>query len=74
MERLHSLIAPSIARFFKERPHGRFHMTELVARVMAEVPGNVAPDSPSRIMRMMRQDGKINYTLVSRHGSLYEVV
>jgi hypothetical protein len=34
---------------------------------------NVAPDSPSRILRMLRQQGKLDYVVVSRSDSVYEI-
>ena len=35
---------------------------------------NVAPSSPDRVMRDLRQRGKINYELVSRPKSLYRAL
>jgi hypothetical protein len=33
-----------------------------------------APGSPDRILRLMRQEGHLNYRVVSRSGSLYELL
>ena len=51
-----------------------FHMSELNAHIAAGFDGYVAPDSPGRIMRMLKQEGIINYELVSRSQSKYRVV
>lgn len=50
----------------------RFHMDELTRYVRQQVP--TAPDSAGRILRALRQDGVIEYRLVSRHDSEYEIV
>jgi hypothetical protein len=47
-------------------------MDELVAYVKTQVP-ETAPDSSSRIMRDLRQKGKLRYTLVSRRDSRYRI-
>lgn len=49
----------------------RFHMTDLTAYVRRQVP--TAPDSAGRILRALRQDGVIDYRLVSRRDSEYEI-
>lgn len=48
-----------------------FHMEELTSYVRYHVP--TAPDSAGRILRALRQDGVIDYRLVSRHDSEYEI-
>jgi hypothetical protein len=35
---------------------------------------NVAPDSPSRILRELRKQGRVDYIVVNRAASLYRVV
>ena len=49
-----------------------FHMDELTRYVRRQVP--TAPDSAGRILRALRQDGVIDYRLVSRHDSEYEIL
>ena len=51
-----------------------FHMSDLNAYIGANFEGYVAPDSPGRIMRMLKQEGFINYELVSRSQSRYKVI
>ena len=52
-----------------------FYMEELRQFVENRIgEGNhIAPDSPGRILRQLRQQGLLNYALVSRSKSLYEV-
>ena len=47
-----------------------FHAQELRDFVAAKVP--VAPSSPDRIMRDMRQSGQISYVVLNRRESLYQ--
>ena len=50
-----------------------FHLAELDRAVWSRV-GDIAPGSVSRIMRDLRQKGRINYELVSRSKSLYRAL
>ena len=50
-----------------------FHAEELLAAVRA-VLSDVAPDSPSRILRDLRRQGLVNYVLVNRRQSLYRLM
>jgi hypothetical protein len=49
----------------------RFHMNELTDWVSKRT--GVAPDSPGRILRQLRSVGKLNYRVLDRRASLYEV-
>lgn len=49
-----------------------FNMIELTCHVSECTP--IAPDSAGRIMRLLRQKGEINYKVVSRSESKYEVI
>ena len=48
-----------------------FHMTDLNNFIQERIGVYVAPDSPGRIMRSLRQKGEINYVLVDRSKSKY---
>ena len=75
LRRVSDRIAAHVLAFVDARGlGGRFHLTDLVAWVVTEM-GNeaVAPDSPSRILRMLRRRGVLRYKVVSRRESLYEV-
>lgn len=52
---------------------GRFVASTLLTHVRTMI-GNVAPDSPSRILRELRRQGRVDYEVVSRRASLYRVV
>jgi hypothetical protein len=66
-----NLFAP-VVEFCKTRVGASFHMKDLVAFCERHVPGT-APDSPSRILRLLRGEGKLSYTVVNRRRSEYLV-
>jgi len=51
-----------------------FYMEELRGYVEKRVQGTIAPDSPGRILRQLRQQQQLNYKVISRSKSLYRVV
>ena len=55
-----------------ERGQPEFHAEELLAFVGARVLG-LAPDSPSRVLRLLRREGRVGYAVVSRKDSLYRL-
>lgn len=72
LARVKSVIAGLILNFFNARePGDRFHMAELTRFVSAHT--TIAPDSAGRILRDMRQAGQLNYTVVNRRSSLYQI-
>lgn len=64
-------IAASVLSFCNS--HRTFHADELRDVVESEV-GPVAPNSPYRIMYELRRQGKLNYRVLSRTESLYEII
>jgi hypothetical protein len=75
LERVIVSIGPVVLAFCRQilgegRP--QFNMRELTSYVRRCV-GEIAPDSPGRILRELRQKNQLNYKLVSRHASLYLV-
>ena len=52
--------------------HSSFRMKELKAYV--DKHHSSAPASTDRILRTLRQEGRVNYRVLSRSGSLYEVL
>ena len=72
-ERVSAKIGTQIRDFFAANRGHQFNLDVLHDYVVAHVAASVAPGSVSRIMRSLRQRGVINYTLVSRRDSLYEV-
>lgn len=72
LSRVHSKIAAVIIDFCTYRASLQFHMAELVAYVQSR--SDASPDSPSRILRELRRQGVIDYRVISRSRSLYELV
>jgi hypothetical protein len=71
--RVYQRIAPGIIEFFRTHgPGARFHVEELRAWIEARFP-NTAPDSAGRIMRDLREHQIIDYTVINRRASLYEI-
>jgi hypothetical protein len=51
-----------------------FRLQEFTSEVQAAHDGYCAPDSPARLLRLLRGRGLVQVILVSRPGSLYRVV
>ncbi len=76
-ERVRSRIGSLIMEFcaIQMRHGGTFYMEELrgfVERKMG-AGSHIAPDSPGRILRQLRQQRRLNYKVVSRTQSLYRM-
>jgi hypothetical protein len=54
--------------------HGAFTADQLRFYVNNNVVGGVSPSSADRALRMLRQQGKINYYVLNRGKSLYRAV
>lgn len=75
LDRVSAKIGPVVRAFCRWRWRvGRvdFHMAELTAFVRDR--SAIAPDSPGRILRMLRRAKQIDYVVVSRRDSLYRLV
>jgi hypothetical protein len=72
LSRVRERIGDAILDFCQSR-EGPWHMDDLRRHVVRHV-GVIAPASPDRILRALRRDGKLNYVVLSRKGSLYESV
>jgi hypothetical protein len=55
---------------FSEVSAPQFRMDDLRRHVVRAV-GVIAPASPDRVLRALRQEGRLNYVVVSRRASLY---
>ena len=71
-ERVRSRIGKLILEFC--RPHDVFRMEDLKRFVENRVKGRIAPASTDRILRQLRQQGFLDYIVVSRRQSLYRIV
>lgn len=78
LERVATKIAPLVHDFCREiwsdakRSLPQFHMVELTAYVRRRIDG-LAPDSAGRILRELRKRGRVDYKIVSRRDSLYQL-
>ncbi len=75
LERVYDKIAECIIEFCNQRNQSKqplFHMEDLQRFVADKL--LIAPDSPSRILRALRQEGRIDYMVVNRRQSLYSLL
>jgi hypothetical protein len=68
--RVYSKIAPLIMAFYRANSGRTFHAEELQRYVLAYAP-DTAPASPDRILRLLREQGKLDYVVLDRRASLY---
>jgi len=74
LERVADKLRWHVAAFIQAIGVGReFTMRDLTHYVLDNIP-NAAPDSPGRILRMLRKQEVINYVVISRRDSRYAVV
>lgn len=71
LDRVSSRIAWAIIRLLCE--HRRFHADELRAAVVRDT-GIAAPASADQVLRDLRQRGIIDYRVINRRESSYEVI
>ena len=69
--RVYDKIAPMIMEFSRLYAGQQFHVEELRAYVRDVIP-DIAPDSPGRILRQLRQEGRFDYVVINRRQSLYQ--
>lgn len=70
LERVSIRIAGALIHFCGKHVGQLIHADDLRVFVARNV-GNIAPGSADRILRHLRQNGVISYTVVSRRHSLY---
>lgn len=77
LERVSSRIGAAIITFcgehLRDEANPQFHAEDLREFVTRET-GISAPGSADRILRNLRQRGVIDYRVIDRRGSLYEVL
>lgn len=71
-ERVYSRIAPIIMDFARAFVGQQFHADDLRRYVIGTMP-EVAPDSPGRILRELRLEGRLDYVVLNRRLSLYQL-
>jgi len=67
------MVASTVVRFFRSRIGKSFRANDLLRYCLVLHP-EIAPDSPTRIMRDLRGAGMIDYTILSRQESRYLVL
>lgn len=72
IERVRSKIESSIINFALTHIDKPFHMEDLTRHVKAQIP-DIAPDSPGRILRLLRRQRALDYEVVNRRQSLYRI-
>lgn len=70
--RVSQVIGQHVTAFLDAHLNQEFHVDDLRQYVSAQVGGYIAPASPDRILRDLRQKKKVNYEVVSRSKSLYK--
>ena len=69
--RVYGKIAPVILAFARDNAGEAFHAEELRQHVTQYAP-ELAPSSTDRILRQLRQEGKLDYVVLNRRQSLYQ--
>lgn len=69
--RVYAKIAPLVWEFYLDNAGAAFHAEELRTFVRDRAP-EIAPDSPGRILREMRLQGRLHYVVINRRSSLYQ--
>jgi hypothetical protein len=75
LERVNARIGAAIVLFYHRQlgaGEREFHVEEL-RRFVLQTVGIIAPASPDRIMRFLRREGLIYYTVINRRKSLYRI-
>lgn len=72
LTRVTEQIATHVTAYIERHMNREFHVEDLRRYVFDKVDGYVAPASPDRILRALRQKGRINYEVISRSKSLYK--
>lgn len=74
IERVSARIAGVIIEFCTHRTRRGLFYAEELRDFVGQCVGATAPGSADRILRDLRQRGVINYRVLSRRESLYEVI
>lgn len=69
--RVYKKIAPLILEYASTRMGRMFHAEDLYQNVLYQNP-EIAPESPGRILRLLRRQGRLNYIVIDRGDSTYQ--
>ena len=70
-KRVYDRIAPAIIDFARNNPGLTFHAEDLRDWVTSYT-NSVAPSSADRVLRLLKEEGKVYYTVINRRESLYQ--
>jgi hypothetical protein len=73
LDRVSQRIAPAVLAFCQSIGLKEFFADDL-RRYVRRMVGEVAPGSPDRVLRDLRRKGMIDYRVVSRSESLYQML
>lgn len=73
LARVSASIHRSVLVFCRAFEGKEFLMRDLARYVSDNTKGYTAPDSAGRILRDLRQQGAVSYTVVNRRSSLYRI-
>jgi hypothetical protein len=75
LSRVKARIGPAVELYWRRAmvEQDEFHASDLLAFVNRLIPG-VAPDSPLRVLRSYRLEGRVNFCVVDRSKSLYRAL
>ena len=59
--------------FYEAEPTARFHASDLLAIVLDKC-GPRSPETPNRVLRNLRQKGRINYEVLDAQKSLFQFI
>ena len=71
LDRVRTRIHSVVTDFCREHVGNQFHMVDLTEYVRERA--HIAPDSPGRILRDLRRTGILDYEVLNRRESLYEI-
>ena len=71
--RVYGKIAPVIVAYARDHAGQAFHAEELRRHVTKHAP-EIAPSSTDRILRLLRQEGRLHYVVINRRASLYQFI
>jgi len=69
--RVYGKIAPLILEFSRDQAGKVFHVEQLRKFVEGRAT-DIAPDSPGRVLRELRLEGRLDYVVINRRQSLYQ--
>ena len=73
-DRLNDAVLDFVVRVPVDADGDRTFRMDTLRKAVEKSLGPIAPDSPGRILRQLRLDGRADYVVVNRRASLYKLV